>query len=133
MKYRKRMLFWIVALAAGALFLFLFRFHQTLYGLYIQHLARWREDAFVGKSVSELESALDKHGEVLTPVASSSFYTFTGKRLEKNQRAMQFIKGKEYRLFYIGSASNVGFVLIEKGTGGERVIEIFHRCYRDTL
>ncbi len=64
---------------------------------------------------------------------SGSFYAVTRRNLKPNQRALEFIKGKEYRWFRYGTAINVGYVVIEKEGEIEKVVAIYRACSVDSF
>jgi hypothetical protein len=120
-----------LGLVLGLASLLVFAFHQTLFGLLKQRLP-WKEDACIGKPLSELERTLVAQGQSLAPLDASSFYSLTDKRLKQNQRAMRFTKGKEYSWFHFGTAVNVGYVVVEKADR-ELISEILHGRSVDSL
>jgi hypothetical protein len=108
-------------------------FHETFFGLYICKLTNWEEDAFLNKSVLEVRQALEGKNQHLFASDSSSFYAHTHVRLESGQQVMFFVKGKAYPWFRIGSASNVGYVVVNSGPDGGKVVRIVRAVHVDSL
>lgn len=133
MNIRKHTLHIILSSALGILILFAITFHQTLQGLLMGKIFMWEEDAFKGRPLSELEDMIACQGQVLMPVDAHSFHAVTGRNLEGNQHALRFLKGKEYSWFYIGTAINIGYVVVEEDAGVDRAIEIIHARSVDSL
>ncbi len=108
-------------------------FHKTLHGYWLCKVATWEEDAFHGKPVAQLEQALAAQGRRLTWCHANDVYAITGRELETNQRAVQFVKGKPYPWFRIGTAVNLGLVIIQEDSAQETVIEILRDIEVDSL
>ncbi len=121
----------IIVLLLPLIALFILPFHPTTLGLLKQRLP-WGEDACIGKPAVELQRMLAAKGVSLVPMDSTSYYLLTGKRLEPTQRAMSFLKGNEYSWFHLGTAINLGYVVIDKAEG-EHVISIHHGRSVDSL
>jgi len=119
----------IVTIVALAILLF----HRPLLGLYSQRFGRWGEEGFIGKPFSDLQSMLSTQGRSLRSVDAASFYALTDLRLTQNQRAFRFVKGKRYRWFLLGTAVNVGYVVVENSAKGDFVVEIIRGRSVDTL
>ena len=92
----------------------------------------WEEDAFKGKALTDLISAAES-GKKLRPVDGASLYAITRWRLQENQRALSFTKGSEYPIGFIGTAINVGYVIVEKSNDVDVVIEVLHAKSVDSL
>ncbi len=121
----------LLAVVLGILALFTLVFHQTFYGLLSQRLP-WKEDAFVGKPLAELEKELGAEDHDLHPADQSTFFLMTRRDLSPNQKLVYFVKGKKYSWFFFGTAVNIGYVVVERDHG-ERVVEILHGRSVDSL
>jgi hypothetical protein len=95
--------------------------------------AKWEEDAFRGKPVSDLQKFLEKHNQILGVDPGASFSVITGRKLSPNQRLMRFDKGEGYPWFPIGSANNMAYVVIEDGPDGPVVVEIVRSFQVDSF
>jgi hypothetical protein len=115
----------------GLLALFCLIFHQTLYGLLHQKLT-WKEDAFVGKPLQELEERLRAEGRHLHAADRSTYYFMTNRDSSPNQEIVSFVKGKRYSWFLVGTAVNVGYVVVDRNNGGQ-IVEIVHSRSVDSL
>lgn len=99
-------------------------FRDTLGGIWSGRFARWEEDRFKGKPLSELRESFQKQGRELSSVGETGFTGNTGHTLTQKQRLMRFVKGREYRWFTFGTANNVGYVVIETRLEGDIVVDI---------
>ncbi|HWQ93785.1 MAG TPA: hypothetical protein VN673_19135 [Clostridia bacterium] len=117
--------------AIGLLALFILIFHQTVYGLFRQKLT-WKEDAFVGKPLAELKETLAAEGRYLQPADRSTYYFMTKRDLSPNQELVSFVKGKQYSWFFVGTAVNVAYVVVDGEHRGQ-VVEILHGRSVDSL
>lgn len=86
----------------------------------------WKEDSFIGKPLSELESDLASKGQSLVPVDAGSFYALTDYTLRPDEIGMRFLKGGVYRAGRIGSAVKVGYVVVANTTN-KTIRAIYHR------
>ncbi len=66
------------------------------------------------------------------PVDPDSFLALTEKPLKPNQFVFCFIKGRKYSWFYLGTAVNVGYVVVDKNAD-EVISEIIHCRSVDSL
>ena len=121
----RRFIFGVVAIVLIFALLFIVTFHETIYGLIRQKCFLWEEQNYRGRPLQELRANLGERS--LFPVDPGSFYAMTGNRLRSNQYGMRFVKGDPYRWFFIGSAVNVGYVMVETEGETDRVIDVF-RC-----
>ena len=110
----------VLAIAGGILC------RKSLHGHYMYMFAKWEEDAFVGKPVSELEQFLGRKNITLDNRMGDRYCYETGKTLKGNQRVMTFQKGQEFATIGYGVAVNLGLVVTEIGPKGEIVVEIIH-------
>lgn len=108
-------------------------YRRTLHGLYIYRFAKWDEDNFQGKPLSQLSQFLGQQNRELMLDTGSSFYARTGKELDSNQRLMRFEKGEHYPWFPIGTANNIGYVVIQSGSEGDIVIDVVRSRMIDSL
>ncbi|MBI2927422.1 MAG: hypothetical protein HYY24_17130 [Verrucomicrobia bacterium] len=120
----KHFSYWACTLVLVFACLGLVAFFDTVRGYYIYKFGRWEEDAYRGKPLSLLSEAMRDQGRQLRRCDKESFFTSTGMDLAANQRAMRFVKGKRYPWFQIGTAVNLGFVVIQKGLEDETVVDI---------
>ena len=105
----------------------------TLRGIYSQKIAVWEEEAYIGKPLRDLQEMLRQRGARLIPVHESSVYPANHPGLSPNQKAFEFRKGKEYKWIIVGSAVNVGYVIVEERPGGAVVIEIIRASSMNSL
>ena len=123
----RKALIGIGALLTVGVLLFLVTFHATVHGLIRQKCYLWEEDSYEGRPLSELRSGLMQKGRSLVPVDPGSFYAMTGRTLQPNQHGVRFVKGERYPWFSIGSAVNVGYVVVEIEGDSDQIVEILHR------
>lgn len=107
--------------------------HESLYGLCVQYVFRWEEDTTVNKPLAELEQILEKNQSQVRMIGSHDFKSAIGIELLPNQRAIQFTKGKDYNWFYVGTAINLGYAMIEETPSGEYVLGIYRKRSVDSL
>ncbi len=105
-----------------------FVYRKTLNGIYGCTIAKWPEDAYKGKSLVELERVV-----TLEWCDPTGFEGITDRVLQPDERVMCFYKGEPYPWFPIGTAQNVGFVVIRNSANGELVVEILRTAYVDSL
>lgn len=108
-------------------------YRRTLQGLYVYRFSKWEEDGFKGKPLSQLRQLLDKQNRELILDDGASFYARTGKELDSNQRLMRFEKGEPYPWFPIGTANNVGYVVIQEGSQEDLVVDVVRSRMIDSL
>lgn len=100
--------------------LLLFSTWETLRGIYLQKIAFWEEETYIGRPLQELENMLRDRGETLSPL----FHHPDNREYRSNEDGFRFTKGEEYRWFIVGSALNEGFVIVEKCPDGPIVKQI---------
>jgi hypothetical protein len=107
--------------------------HETIRGLWDYRFSTWTADHFIGSKVLALESALRLQGAELISCRSDSFTLATGKRLRPDQRVLRFRNGTPYTWFFLGTASNLGYVVIEGGVGDAVVVDVVRSIQVDSL
>lgn len=112
-----------------AIFLLNFFYYQTITGLLLQKLP-WNEDSFEDRPLAELEKALAKKGVFLEEMYASELPSWV--ELKPGQSVYRFQKGKRYDWFGMGTAINIGYVIVEADEGS-LVERIFHGRSVDSL
>lgn len=134
MKAPVKTVFWWLTAASGVLLILLTGvFWESVAGFCSYRFGRWDEDAYKGKTVGSLQATLSDQNGYLRPASGDEFIAYTGRFLRAGQRVMIFHKGKEYSWFRIGTAQNVGYVVIEQTEQGEQVLEIVREIHVDSL
>ena len=98
-------------------------YFPSLAGFYNIRFATWEEDAFKGKPLRDLQLFLQKK-DIYIGGADPARVFREGPELLPNQKIYSFTKGSDYRIFPLGTAVNVGYVIVEKRQEGEIVIDV---------
>ncbi|HEX7860632.1 MAG TPA: hypothetical protein VF773_09920 [Verrucomicrobiae bacterium] len=101
--------------------------------MYRLHLASWEEGSFIGKSPSDLRLFLSKKDVNLYPAPETRIDPAGEGKFRPNQELLEFQKGNEYRWFILGTAVNIGYVIVENRTNGPIIIEIIRGSSVDAL
>jgi hypothetical protein len=117
-----------IALACGG-----FYHRATLKGIYSYKFANWEEEDFIGKPWVELEDALLARKERPDRAAGDTLELRTGRNLLGSETAFQFEHGNGYPWFGLGTAHNLGYVIITNRAGQEMIVEVIRFLEVDSL
>ncbi|WP_442888601.1 hypothetical protein [Congregicoccus parvus] len=98
-------------------------------GIWTHWFADWEADRFVDRDFSLLAEAVAEDGSWVYPAAASTLRFRTGKRLREGERVYIFRQSDDFRWFFLGSACNVGIVVVEGG----KVVEIHRTIIVESL
>jgi len=107
-------------------------FHKTFKGIYEYKVGKWQENAFKGKPLTQLVQDLETRQQTLNWCDMVGFRAITDRDVSANQRVMIFLRGKPYPWFWIGTAQNAGYVVIQNSTNGEIVVDIIRTAFVDS-
>jgi hypothetical protein len=124
---------WTALVAAAGLCIGGIYYRNTVHGIWVYKFAKWEEDAFLGKTLFQLEDRLHERGRRLHQPDMNAFTLRTNRTLKENERVLQFVHGKGYPWFSLGTAHNLGYVIVSKRGGEEEVMEILRFLEIDSL
>jgi hypothetical protein len=123
----------IVRWGCGVLALFVavavLLFRPAVTGMWRYLFSDWEAERYVGREVSLLIEVIEAEGGRVFPATANGLYYATGQRVRSGQRLIKFTQGDRYSWFGLGSAVNIGFVLLE----GDTVVEIHRAIELDSL
>lgn len=126
-------IWWAVAVLVLIIGLVGMFFRQTLYGYSLYKFSQWEEEALVGQSLGEMRRVMGDLKQPLEFCDIEGFRTRTGRQVGSNEHVLKFVKGKQYTWFNVGTAHNIGYVIVRVGPHGETVGEIVRAIEIDSL